>query len=168
MRREIEQSGRIAALEILYAEHGPHILRYLNRLVGPRLAEDVLQDTFVQVLSYPNELDGIVSMRAWLFRIARNCAMNRVRKKKATTDIPLDSLVTSHPNEDPRLGLMRDAIEQLPQEHRETLLLRWHDELSYEEIAQVQQIPVGTVRSRLHHSLRRLRDRMEEKLAVDM
>lgn len=168
MKHQTIQSGRIATLESLYAEHGPHILRYLNRIVGPERSEDVLQDTFVQVLSYPNKLNGVVSMRAWLFRMAYNQAMNMLRKKKAMTDISLDSFTQSRSNEDPRLQSMRDAIAELPEEHREMLLLRWHDELSYEEISQVLQIPLGTVRSRLHHSLRKLRTRLEEKLAVDL
>jgi RNA polymerase sigma-70 factor (ECF subfamily) len=61
------------------------------------------------------------------------------------------------PAEDPRLENMRAAIAGLPEALRETLALRLRAELSYEEIAETLQIPVGTVRSRLHDAVRRLR-----------
>ncbi len=64
--------------------------------------------------------------------------------------------------EDDRLEPMRRAIQTLSSDHRETILLRWYDELGYEEIAQILQIPLGTVRSRLHHALRKLREQMNK------
>ena len=59
---------------------------------------------------------------------------------------------------DPRLERVRSAIEVLPEAQREALELRLRDGLSYQEIADVQNVPVGTVRSRLHHAMRRLRE----------
>jgi RNA polymerase sigma-70 factor, ECF subfamily len=61
---------------------------------------------------------------------------------------------------DERLGEMRQAMAKLPQEMRETLELRLADDLSYEEIAAVLEIPVGTVRSRLHNAVKKLREEM--------
>jgi len=167
MEQDTTQSGRIATLEVFYAQHGPHILRYLNRLVGPKRAEDILQDTFVQALSHIDRLDGLNSPRAWLFRVAYHLAINVLRRKKLTTNITLDSLVQPDSREDPRLETMRQAIGKLPDKHRETVMLRWYDQLSYEEIAHVQDIPIGTVRSRLHHSLGKLRTQMDVELGVD-
>ncbi|MHC5119515.1 MAG: RNA polymerase sigma factor [Planctomycetota bacterium] len=167
MDQDNAQFSGISTLEALYAEHGPYILRYLCRLVGPKYAEDLLQDTFVQALSHTKRLSELDSPRAWLFRVARNLWMNYLRKKKMTVNIDLDSLVLSDSHEDPRLTAMRRAIKKLPDKHRETVLLRWYDQLSYIEIAQVQDISVGTVRSRLHNSLNQLRMQMEIELAVD-
>ena len=62
---------------------------------------------------------------------------------------------------------MREAILKLSDDHRETILLRWYDQLSYEEISQVLQIPVGTVRSRLHHALGKLRLALEVEVPSD-
>ncbi len=154
-------------LEALYAEHGPHILRYLNRIVGPKSSEDVLQDTFVQALCYIERLSDVNIPRAWLFRVARNLAMNVLRKKKMATHIDLDGLVHPASLEDPRLATMRRAIYKLSDNHRETIMLRWYDQLSYKEISQVQDISIGTVRSRLHNSLGQLRMQMDIELAVD-
>ena len=161
------QSGWITIIEAYYAQHGPYILRYLNRLVGPKYAEDILQDTFEQALLHIDKLRDLNSPRAWMFRVAGNLAKNMLRKKKMVTDIALDNLVYSSPREDPRLAIMRRAITELPSKHRETIMLRLYDELTYEEIARVLDISIGTVRSRLHHSVGKLRMRMNAKLAAD-
>ncbi len=161
------QSGWITTLEAYYARHGPHILRYLNRLVGSKYAEDVLQDTFVQALLHIDKLRDLNSPRGWLFRVAHNLAKNVLRKKKMVTDIALDTLMHSSPQEDPRLALMRRAISELPDKHRETVMLRLYDGLSYEEIAQTLDISLGTVRSRLHHSVGKLRKRMNMEPDAD-
>jgi len=154
----------IAYLEVLYDQHGPAILRYLYRLVGPRMAEDVLQDTFVQAGTHVDRLDGVVSPKAWLFKVAKNMASNHLRKRRVQFDIVSNTLVQSSPQEDSRLKPMRKAIQTLPSNQRETVLLRWYDELSYEEIAHVLQIPLGTVRSRLHHALQKLRQQMDREM----
>ena len=167
MEQDTTQSGQITTLEAYYAQHGPYILRYLNRLVGLKYAEDLLQDTFVQALSHSERLSDVSIPRAWLFRVARNLAMNVLRKKKITTNIDLDGLAHSASLENPRLATMRRAINKLSDKHRETIMLRWYDQLSYKEIAQVQDISVGTVRSRLHNSLGQLRMQMDIELAID-
>ncbi|MHC4537629.1 MAG: RNA polymerase sigma factor, partial [Planctomycetota bacterium] len=87
----------IAYLEMLYDQHGPAILRYLYRLVGPRMAEDVLQDTFVQAVTHVERLDGVVSPKAWLFKVAKNMASNHLRKKSAQVGIAWSTLVQSPP-----------------------------------------------------------------------
>lgn len=159
MRRETQPKS-IDTLELLYTQHGPAILRYLHRLVGRKMAEDVLQDTFVQAVKHVDRLDTVVSPRAWLFKVARNMAINHLRKKPVSIEVAWDSLVQWPPAEGEDLEPMRRAIQTLSPDHRETLLLRWYDELGYEEIAQILQIPLGTVRSRLHHALQKLRQHM--------
>ncbi len=167
MEQDATQSGWITTLEGYYAQYGPYILRYLNRLVGPKCGEDVLQDTFVQALLHIDKLRDVNSPGGWLFRIAGNLAKNVLRKKKLVTYIALDRLMHSSPQEDPRLAHMRRAISELPDKHRETVMLRWYDGLSYEEIAQVLDISLGTVRSRLHHSVGKLRMRMNVEPGED-
>ena len=156
-------SDPVAYLEMLYEQHGPVILRYLYRLVGQKMAEDVFQDTFVQAVTHLERLDGVVSPKAWLFKVAKNMAFNHLRKKRVQVDIVWGNLVQSSPQEDSRLEPMRRAIQTLPSDQRETVLLRWYDELSYEEIAQVLQIPLGTVRSRLHHALHKLHQQIDRE-----
>jgi len=145
------------SLEALYREVGPSILAYLRRLAGDQqAAEDLLQETFFQAARREDRLIEAVSPRAWVFTIARNVAMTALRRRRKLAPLPAE-LAAEEPLEDPRLEAVRVAIGDLPVALRETLELRLRDELSYEEIADVLEIPVGTVRSRLHHALLRLR-----------
>jgi RNA polymerase sigma-70 factor (ECF subfamily) len=161
MEENDRQHSRVEYLESLYYQHGPAILRYLKRLVDRQTAEDLLQDTFVQALSHFDRLDSVVSVKAWLFTVARHIALNSLRRKQVIASTSWEQLVRHSPQEDQRLESIRQAIKELPDEHRETVLLRWQDQLSYDEISEVLKIPVGTVRSRLHNSIGKLRKLLE-------
>lgn len=150
-------------LQGLYAEHGPALLRYLRRLTGRAdAAEDLLQETFVQALKGLERLDAALSPKAWLFAIARHLGLNaRQRRRDA---LPLvEELAEPQARPDPRREAMREAIAALPDKQREALQLRLVDGLSYEEIAQTLDIPVGTVRSRLHAAVKGLRSALGQE-----
>jgi RNA polymerase sigma-70 factor (ECF subfamily) len=147
----------VTRLETLYRDLGPGLLAYLRRFFGdPHAAEDLLQETFFQAARRRERLSEAVSPRAWLFAIARNAAATALRRRRPTSVLP-DEIPAAPIAEDPRLDAVREAIAELPETLRETIELRLRDELSYEEIAEVMRIPLGTVRSRLHHAMRRLR-----------
>lgn len=151
----------VRQVQALYEAHGPALLAYLRRLAGRAdLAEDLLQETFVQAMGNLDRLSKVVSARAWLFTIARNLGVSNLRRRRVRLAATLteDMAAAPAPAENPRLERMRQAISRLPDKHRETLELRLRDDLSYEEIADVLSIPVGTVRSRLHHAVRQLRE----------
>jgi len=146
----------------LYAEHAPALLRYLHGFTRRReLAEDLLQDTFVQALRGIEGLQRADSPRAWLFAIARHLGINAIKRRRVMAALPEE--VAAAPGEagDPRCEDMLRAIRELPEGQREALQLRLRDELSYEEIAQVLEVPVGTVRSRLHNAVKNLRERLQ-------
>lgn len=154
-------STTVRQLEGLYQAYGPALLAYLRRLAGRHeIAEDLLQETFVQAMRGLDRLGEVVSPRAWLFTIARNVGVSAIRRRtrRPVTSLSEDVAAADPPKEHPRLEPMRQAITCLPDKLRETLELRLRDDLSYEEIAAVLSIPVGTVRSRLHHAVRQLRD----------
>ena len=152
-----------AQLEELYRTHGPHLLRYLQRLAANQaLAEDLLQETFIQALRHKKRLDRVSSPRAWLFAVARNLCMTAHRRAKPHAPLP-DQMADEVAEEDQRLDPMRQAIGQLPPLQREALELRLRDELSYAEIANVLNVPLGTIRSRLHDAIRRLREKLTEE-----
>lgn len=146
----------VARLESLYREHGEALLRYLRRRGGGAPAEDLLQETFVQALRAVDRLAAAASPRAWLFAIARNVAATAWRRHRPTAPLPADVPTREAPT-DPRIERMRQAIAGLPDGHREVIELRLAHDLSYEEIAETLGIPLGTVRSRLHHAMARLR-----------
>jgi RNA polymerase sigma-70 factor (ECF subfamily) len=151
MDNELEQ------LERLYREIGPALLGYFRRqpaLAGT--AEDLLQDTFVRALKRIDRLQASVSQRAYLFGIARHVCIDALRRLRVVEELPAETPAMTLTT-DERLEPMRLAISELPEMQREALLLKLQQELSYVEIAEVLAIPVGTVRSRLHHAVLHLR-----------
>jgi RNA polymerase sigma-70 factor (ECF subfamily) len=155
------------SLEQLYREAAPALLAYFRHqpaLAGA--AEDLLQDTFVRALKHRDRLEAAVSRRAYLFGMARHVGLDALRKA-APVGTPAELQIAPVAGEDGRLESMRAAIAELPPPHREALLLRLQQELSYEEIAEVLDIPVGTVRSRLHHAVLRLRQALNPPIAYE-
>jgi len=146
--------------EQLYREVGPSLLGYFRRQAAlASSAEDLLQDTFLRAVKRNNRLDPPVSRRAYLFGIARHVGIDALRRQRPPGEPASEAAAPAEP-EDERLEPMRLAIDALPAGQREALLLKLQQELSYEEIAAVLDIPVGTVRSRLHHAVRRLREQL--------
>lgn len=147
----------------VYRACGPALLGYLHRAFGhAEPAEDLLQETLLQAARHPQRLAEAVSPRAWLFGIARRVGLAALRRRRASARLPADVAAPEH-DEDPRLERVRAAIRELPEPQREALELRLAAELSYEDIAAVLGVPVGTVRSRLHHAVRRLRERLRSE-----
>jgi len=142
----------------LYRELGPLLLAYFrHQRPLAAAADDLLQDTFVRAARNPERLQRSESPRAYLFGIARHVGLDALRRHRPETEEFADC-ATETATEDARLEPMRAAIAALPALHREPLLLKLHQELNYAEIAEVLGVPVGTVRSRLHHAVRQLRD----------
>jgi RNA polymerase sigma-70 factor (ECF subfamily) len=144
-------------IEALYRTHGGALLGYLRRAFGDG-ADDLLQETFFQAMRGRDRLDAAQSARAWLFGIARRVGLAAIRRNKPCQALP--EVPAADAQTDERLAAVRAAIASLPEAQRETLELRLRNELSYEEIAAVLGIPVGTVRSRLHGAVKTLRDRL--------
>lgn len=148
----------LAQLDQLYRDTAPALLGYFRRqpaLAGA--AEDLLQDTFVRAIRGFDRLRGSVTPRAYLFGIARHVSLDALRARQPVDELATEPAAPAAPPEDTRLEPMHAAIAALPAPQRETLLLKLRHELSYEEIAEVLAIPVGTVRSRLHHAVAQLR-----------
>ena len=150
-------------LEGMYRLYGPALLRYLkSRLSDSASAEDLLHETFMQALRRAQRVEEVDSPRAWLFGIARHLVGDWFRRRQPMEPLPDGQPAAAPVEPDPRLEWMRRAVLELSPALRETLELRLRDELNYEEIAQVLDIPVGTVRSRLHHAVRQLRERLDK------
>jgi len=149
-------------IEQLYHAHGPALLAYLRRTFGWCAAPaDMLQETFLQAIRGRDRLGEVDSPRAWLFGIARHVGQTAARRHR-----PMESLDTARSGGaeiNDELVAMREAIAKLPLAMGETLELRLRENLSYEEIAAVLEIPIGTVRSRLHGAMQKLRDELGDE-----
>ena len=139
---------------------------------NPAEAEDLVQETCLRALRAMERLRPDSNVKSWLFTILRNIWLNQLRQRKTVPDVvDLDSdehganqAVASSKDpyaeyvSDLEREQVRQAIEHLPLEFREIILLREYEELSYEEIAAMLQCPVGTVMSRLARARSKLRD----------
>jgi len=153
------------------------LVRYLLYLTGRReYAEDLAQETWVRVLQRGSQYNGRQRFDPWLFAIARNLAIDYLRKKRKgvqTASLPNDRdamllLPTSGPSPFEAAARSEDAIRLAGKLHtlsplyREALLLRFQEDLSLPEIAQVLGAPVTTVTSRIYRGLAALRSAFEE------
>jgi RNA polymerase sigma-70 factor (ECF subfamily) len=157
------QAGDEAAFASLMDSFGPKTLGYLRGLIGEE-GDDVQQDVWLTVYRRIPELANPGAFRTWLFRITRHRAIDALRRRKRERELlvePGDEVVGEVPAEaEDAPGMdwasLERALAGIPPPQREVLLLRYRDELSYQEIAVVVGCPIGTVRTRLHHAKRKL------------
>jgi len=142
-----------AAFERLYYEQGSSVRRFLQVwLRNSSLADDLTQETFLQFWRCPAAFDvKRGSIRAYLFGIARNKAADWHRHNKAYPVV--NEQVAQYSNS----AVIKDAVNQLPQDLRTVLWLREVEGYSYDELAKILKIPIGTVRSRLYSARQQLR-----------
>jgi RNA polymerase sigma-70 factor (ECF subfamily) len=148
----------------------PRLRRYARALLrDPDLADDLVQETLVRGLEKSHLYTSGTDLRAWLFTIMHNLHVNSVRRwLRRAEKIVVEKVQLALPA--PQLSHLelRDlerAIARLSAEQRETLLLIGLEGMKYEEVAQICDVPIGTVRSRLSRAREELRRMMEGKIA---
>jgi RNA polymerase sigma-70 factor (ECF subfamily) len=149
--------GDMQAFEALYRRHRDHVLRLACRFTGDRHAAlDAMQETFVYLLGKFPGFELRAKMTTFLYPVVKHNvqAASRKRPRLAPSEAALEQAATVDP---PAHDELAEALAGLSAEHREVILLRFVDDLSLKEIAQVLAIPLGTVKSRLHHAIGRLR-----------
>lgn len=158
------QSGDERAFERLFEEFSDRTHRYLRGLVGDA-ADDVQQEVWLSVYRGLARLAAPHAFRTWLFRTTRHRALDFLRSRKrekellAETDLDAVQEFVAAPDASPAgAELALEQLDLLSTAHREVLLLRYRDDMSYEQIALVVGCSIGTVRSRLHFAKQRLHD----------
>jgi RNA polymerase sigma-70 factor, ECF subfamily len=150
-------------------EHLPRLRRYARALIhNQELADDLVQDTLERALGQTKRFQAGTDLWAWLFTIMHNLFANQVRKASARAiHVPVDDSVAesefSVQADQTRALEVRDlyyALQRLPAEQREVVLLVGLEEMSYAEVALALDIPIGTVMSRLSRGRERLRGLM--------
>jgi RNA polymerase sigma-70 factor (ECF subfamily) len=154
------------------------------------IARDVVQEAFLKAYRALDRFEGRSSFYTWFYRVVMNLCLDAKRRQPAGRQVEWDEqramqapsatgMDAIDPDRQRAAGpsgeleraqlrdALRDAIDQLPDEARQTLVMREVDGLSYAEIAEALEIPKGTVMSRLHHARKRLRTLLEASGAVD-
>ena len=160
----LRPTSQSADVEQLYRESRQALTLYFARRHGSaQAAEDLLQETFLRLMKQVNRCQLAASPRGYLFGIARHVSADTWRRTRPALSDDTDVESIEAPQSDQRLVEAREIIAALPSLQREILDLRFQHDLSYAEIAEALNIPIGTVRSRLHGALEILRERMEQE-----
>jgi len=171
LMRAIQTGDRVAFSEM--------VDRYKNRLmnvIGRMLssteeAEDVVQETFVRVYQHRQSFNFQHCFSTWIYTIGLNLARNELRKRKRFKFYDIDEMQGNEsefaveaklPSRLPEV--LNTAVEGLPEKYRTAFMLRDVQELSYEEVAQILDVPLGTVKSRVNRARLILREKLQPRL----
>lgn len=164
------QTGDAAAFEELVVRYAPRVRYYLDKLLGPDgQAEDALQDVWIEVFRNLVRLTDLAAFTGWIYRIARDRAFRQLRRSRFTYQPLREADLTEDGDADDPIvsaeeaAAVHAALDTLPPEHREVLVLRFLEDMTYEAIAVVTGSPLGTVRSRLHYAKCALRLALERR-----
>lgn len=161
---------------------GQLVRKYQDRLYNgmvqvtrdPVEAEDVVQEAFIKAFTKLDSFHGKSAFFTWLYRIAYNVAISRMRKKKPTVSLGGrdESNQLQLPGDGPapdaeiqteeQAAQLMQALGYLSEEHRAILVLREMEEMDYEAISEILDLPIGTVRSRLHRARSQLKEQLEK------
>ena len=172
--------GDEKALEVLISRYLKPVYGFVYRFAGNEQdAEDITQETFVKVWGNIKKIDRQKSFKAWMFKIARNTAIDLLRKKKTVPFSRFDgedgknAIIESLADPGPlaleifeRKGLAQEiaaAISELPSKYRAVFSLRQDSELSFQEIAESLGEPINTVKSRYRRALIALKSILQKK-----
>jgi RNA polymerase sigma-70 factor (ECF subfamily) len=157
----LAQAGDRSALEQLLRDAHAPLRRYITHLAGSDLADDILQETSLQIFRKLPFLREPAVFRPWTFRIASRIAFSHLkhaRRWQALDDAPAEQLAIFDPSlgEPPDEGFLT-LLDQVSPASRAVLLLRYQHDLTLEETAAILEIPIGTAKSRLHYGVTTLR-----------
>ena len=158
--------GDERAFEELYGRLSGGLFNYCVRLLGDwHYAEDIVVETFTKLAN--SSLDERGNIKAWLYRVATNACYTFFRKKKTEFkyfEQQLGSIIGNPGPDFVRELRMQKLLTKLPEYQRIVVVLKFYEQMTYQDIADVLCCPVGTIKSRMHQSMRRLRDLMEDSV----
>ena len=176
---QLARTGHRDAFTQLIAALEAPARRFVRKLIGPGGAEDdIVQNAFLALYMNLERLDDGAKLRPFLFRVLRNQCYDELRAQGRYDVVSVDTgddaevqSLAAAPHTQPEeathwlllYSQVQEAIQQLPEMQRQTLLLYTEADLSYVEIAEVMNTSVGTVKSRLHYALRALRLALQER-----
>ena len=161
------QVGDRQALAELFVLHHRRLGYYLRRMLGRDEVDDVQQEVWLAVIRRIARLRSPEAFVVWLYQIARRKALDRLGQRKPPASLesePTADLEAPEPElSEADAERIHGALNQLSPEHREALVLRFMEDLSYEQIAEVTGSSAGTVKSRLHYAKLALAKQLEQK-----
>jgi len=171
------QEGDVYAFEQIVHRYKEPLVNFIYHFLGDRSnAEDVVQETFIRVYKNKHLYRNIAKFSTWIYTIASNLAKTELRRRRRRRilsisqmgfddkdyDLP-DHVKTPEGIVDGEMkeSIIREAIEKLPAKFKEVVILRDVQEFSYEEISEILDIPIGTVKSRVNRGRQRLQKKLQ-------
>lgn len=169
--------GEVLAFDELYLRYSKRLLGYYIRMLNfdKDLAEDALQDLFLKIAEAPEKFDNTRSFKTWIFSVASNSCKNYYRHKKIVSESKIEIEYTTESISDSVFlnaaskmdaiifrEMLEEALNELSAEKKEAFILKYQEEKTIAEIALIQDCPEGSVKSRLHYTIKVL----EEKLKI--
>lgn len=161
--------GDESALNAAYAEHGPAVRNYVSRFVPDSEADDILQQTFIELWRSRQRLDAARPLIAFLLGVARKRSIDHLRKRRHdVVDVSQVRELVGADGDDVINQMVwasevRRGLESLPDEQREVIVLAYFEDLSQPEISRRLNVPLGTVKARMARGLARLAQRIEQE-----
>jgi len=184
LMQQFIKGDRDAFTQLVY-RHKHDIFQFiLSRVRNYEIASDLTQDVFVKLFKSAGNYTSSGKFGSWLFRIAQNVVIDEHRKQQKYSILSLNTDMTSDQNEVSTLldfledqsanpseelefielqNIINQAVNSLPERQRAALVLCQYHGMSYKEIAVIQKCPIGTVKSRIHNALSKIRDVLKEK-----
>jgi RNA polymerase sigma-70 factor (ECF subfamily) len=159
------------AFATLIRRYQKPLLNFFRRMGVYTEAEDLVQETFLRLFRYRRRYRPAAAFRTFLYRIAGQVRVDHLRKVKRREDVyrtwverqaPAGEALP-HDKDDPRTSAAVAALARLPEPLRQVLVLRLYQDLAYKEIADVLDIPVGTVKSRIFNGLKTIREVLDAR-----
>jgi RNA polymerase sigma-70 factor (ECF subfamily) len=160
------REGDLDKLGYLFEKYHKQLYNFFLRQVeNPELSEDFVQEVFFRMLKYRHTYRGESKFTTWMYAIAHNARIDHYRKAKNRQDYTdeIDRLVSKQLNPEElserssRHEMLHRALRKLSDEKREVLILSRFQHLKYEEISQILDCPVGTIKARVFHAIRDLK-----------
>ncbi|WP_424934484.1 RNA polymerase sigma factor [Amaricoccus macauensis] len=153
-------AGDKLAMKALYERHSDALFHFLRfRLGDAHEAADVMQEAFLEVWRNAGRFEGRSSAKTWIFGIARNKAIDRMRRRgKMVLGEPDQTIPDDAPSPEKVMenasdvARVRACMEKLSDAHRTAVRMAFYEDMSYPEIAEAEAVPVGTIKTRVHHA----------------
>jgi RNA polymerase sigma factor (sigma-70 family) len=168
------RDGKRQAFTELMRRHQQKIYWVARRIVGSHAdADDIVQETFIKAFMSLGDFRGDASFSTWIYRIAVNMSLNTLRKNHILTYVRESELAQKifaskeSPDDQVRAEqletLIEQAIAELPDKQRAVFVMRFYDELTYEEIAAVLKTSIGGLKANYHHALKKVQEYLKHE-----
>ncbi len=169
------RNGKRRAFTELMRRYQSRVYWVARRVVGTHEdADDIAQETFVKAYTALGDFRGESSFFTWLYRIAINLSLNAIRKKQLVNYLRESEIInrifpsSDDPSRDVEFketqSRLEEAIARLPEKQRAVFVMRYYDEMSYEEISEVMKTSVGGLKANFFHALRKVREYMTNEI----